>query len=63
MTLTRKKVRGGPNDPALKKPFVDAAFSDSIVLCATFDPVHLPTANAPDNIYDRQDDDGHICRR
>ncbi len=47
MTLARQKVRGGSNDPAFKKSFVYAVFSDSVVLCATFDPVHLPIANAP----------------
>lgn len=70
MTLARQKVRGGPEDPTYKKPFVDAAFSGSIFLWDTcfiatyakFDPVRLPIANALDNFYGLQDQDGFICR-
>ena len=68
--IARKKVRGGPQDPAYPKPFVDAAFSPHIFLWDTcfiaayakYHPVELPIANALDNFYERQDADGFICR-
>ena len=70
MQLAKKKIRGGPNDPVYKKPFVDAAFSGSIYLWDTcfiatyakFHPDELPIANALDNFYNRQEEDGYICR-
>ncbi|MBV8501378.1 MAG: hypothetical protein JO006_06655 [Paucibacter sp.] len=70
LKLAKQKVRGGPNDPVYKKPFVDAAFSGSIYLWDTcfiatyakFHPKELPIANALDNFYQRQDADGFICR-
>ena len=68
--IAGKKVRGGPQDPAYPKPFVDAAFSPHIFLWDTcfiaayakYHPVALPIANALDNFYVRQDADGFICR-
>jgi glycogen debranching enzyme len=70
LDIARSKVRGGPADPAYPKPFVDAAFSKHIFLwdtcfIATYAKYHqgeLPIANALDNFYVRQDDDGFICR-
>ena len=68
--IAKKKVRGGPRDPAYPKPFVDAAFSPHIFLWDTcfiaayakYHQAELPIANALDNFYVRQDTDGFICR-
>ena len=68
--IAKKKIRGGPADPAYPKPFLDAAFSTNIFLWDTcfiaayakFHQDELPIANALDNFYQRQDADGFICR-
>lgn len=68
--LVKQKIRGGPNDPVYKKPFLDAAFSGSIFLwdsCfiatyAKYDQKNLPITAALDNFYAMQDSDGFICR-
>jgi glycogen debranching enzyme len=68
--IAKKKVRGGPQDAAYPKPFVDAAFSPHIFLWDTcfiaayakYHQAELPIANALDNFYVRQDTDGFICR-
>lgn len=70
MEIARKKIRGGPNDPVYKKPFVDAAFSDNIfywdtcfIACyAKYHQDELPIANALDNFYGRMEPDGFISR-
>jgi hypothetical protein len=70
LLICKQKIRGGPNHPAFKKPFVDAAFSPSIFywdtcFIATYAKYHqeeLPIINALDNFYDRMDPDGFICR-
>ena len=68
--IAKKKIRGGPHDPAFPKPFLDAAFSTNIFLWDTcfiaayakYHQAELPIANALDNFYVRQDTDGFICR-
>lgn len=68
--IAKKKIRGGPQDPAFPKPFLDAAFSTNIFLWDTcfiaayakYHQAELPIANALDNFYVRQDTDGFICR-
>ncbi len=68
--IAKRKIRGGPHDPAFPKPFLDAAFSTNIFLwdtcfIAAYAKYHqdqLPIANALDNFYARQDTDGFICR-
>ncbi|HEY3887874.1 MAG TPA: trehalase family glycosidase [Caulobacteraceae bacterium] len=68
--IARRKIRGGPRDPAFPKPFLDAAFSTNIFLWDTcfiaayakYHQAELPIANALDNFYVRQDADGFICR-
>lgn len=70
LALAKLKIRGGKDNPVFKKPFLDAAFSESIFywdtcFIATYAKYHqeeLPIANALDNFYDRMDDDGYICR-
>lgn len=70
MAIALKKVRGGDYDPAFPKPFLDAAFNSNIFywdtcFIATYAKYHqdtLPIANALDNFYRFQDDDGFICR-
>lgn len=70
LALAKLKIRGGENHPVFKKPFLDAAFSESIFywdtcFIATYAKYHqdeLPIANALDNFYDRMDTDGYICR-
>ncbi len=70
LALARLKIRGGSDHPVFKKPFLDAAFSESIFywdtcFIATYAKYHqdeLPIANALDNFYDRMDADGYICR-
>ncbi|KAF0186755.1 MAG: glycogen debranching protein [Hyphomonadaceae bacterium] len=70
LNIAKSKIRGGNADSAYKKPFVDAAFSNSIFLwdtcfIATYAKYHqdeLPIANALDNFYNLQDSDGYICR-
>ncbi len=70
LAIAKKKVRGGPGDPAYPKPFVDAAFSPHIFqwdTCfiagyAKYHQEELPIKNALDNFYDRQTRDGFICR-
>jgi len=70
MAIAKKKVRGGPGDPAYPKPFVDAAFSPHIFqwdTCfiagyAKYHQDELPIRNALDNFYERQASDGFICR-
>ena len=70
LTIAKSKVRGGPNDPVYKNPFVDAAFSSNIfywdtcfIACyAKYHAQELPIANALDNFYDRMDGDGFISR-
>ncbi len=68
--LAKKNIRGGPADPVYKKPFVDAAFSSNIFLwdtcfIACYAKYHmdeLPIANALDNFYNLQEEDGFIGR-
>jgi hypothetical protein len=70
LNIAKKNVRGGPNEPVYKKPYVDAAFNGDIFLWDTcfmacygkYHPKELPVANALDNFYDRQEPDGFICR-
>jgi hypothetical protein len=70
IAIAKRKIRGGPGDPAYPKPFLDAAFSPNIFLwdtcfIAAYAKYHqdqLPIANALDNFYARQDADGFICR-
>jgi len=70
LALTKLKIRGGDDQPVFKKPFLDAAFSESIFywdtcFIATYAKYHqdeLPIANALDNFYDRMEPDGYICR-
>src|SRR5579864_6364882 len=70
LAIAKKKVRGGAGDAAYPKPFVDAAFSPHIFqwdTCfiagyAKYHQDELPIANALDNFYARQTDDGFICR-
>ncbi|WP_411893440.1 MGH1-like glycoside hydrolase domain-containing protein [Winogradskyella sp. A2] len=70
LEITKKKVRGGDNEPFFKAPFIDAAFSPNIFLWDTcfmccFAKYHLdelPVYQALDNFYDRIEDDGYICR-
>jgi hypothetical protein len=70
MAIAKRKIRGGPGDPAYPKPFVDAAFSPHIFVwdtcfIAAYAKYHqdeLPIVSALDNFYARQDSDGFICR-
>ncbi|HTE00505.1 MAG TPA: trehalase family glycosidase [Mucilaginibacter sp.] len=70
LRIARKNIRGGPNDPVFKKPYLDAAFNGNIFLWDTcfmacyakYHPGELPAANALDNFYSRQEPDGFICR-
>ncbi len=70
IAIAKKKVRGGASEPIFKKPFLDAAFNGNIFLwdtcfIASYAKYHqneLPIANALDNFYNLQEDDGFICR-
>jgi hypothetical protein len=70
LEITKKKVRGGDEEPFFKKPFIDAAFSPNIFLWDTcfmccFAKYHLdelPVYQALDNFYDRMEANGYICR-
>jgi glycogen debranching enzyme len=70
LAIAKKKIRGGPEAPFFKTPYVDAAFSDNIFLwdtcfIAAYAKYHqdeLPIAAALDNFYALQDADGFICR-
>lgn len=70
LSITKKKVRGGDEEPFFKKPFIDAAFSPNLFLWDTcfmccFAKYHmdeLPVYQALDNFYDRMESDGYICR-
>lgn len=70
LQIAETKIRGGSDHPVYKKPFVDAAFSESIFLWDTcfiacyakYYQDRLPIGQALDNFYDRQDEDGYICR-
>jgi len=70
LSLARLKIRGGKDHPVFRKPFLDAAFSESIFywdtcFIAAYAKYHqdeLPIANALDNFYDRMEPDGYICR-
>jgi hypothetical protein len=70
LALAVKNVRGGPDEPVFRKPFVDAAFSAHIFLwdtcfIAPYAKYHLdrlPILNALDNFYMLQEPDGYICR-
>lgn len=70
LRIAKSKVRGGPADPAYKKPYTDAAFSSNIFLWDTcfiaayakYHQQELPVANALDNFYNLQDADGFISR-
>lgn len=70
LQIAETKVRGGADHPVYKKPFVDAAFSESIFLWDTcfiacyakYHQDRLPIGQALDNFYHRQDADGYICR-
>lgn len=70
LSLAVKHVRGGPDDPVFRKPFVDAAFSSNIFLwdtcfIAPYAKYHLdrlPILGALDNFHLLQDSDGYICR-
>jgi hypothetical protein len=68
--MARRQVRGGPNAPYFKAPYLDAAFNGNIFLwdtcfIAAYAKYHqdeLPIAQALDNFYGLQDRDGYICR-
>ncbi len=70
LRIAKSKVRGGPNDPVFKKPFVDAAFSSNIFYWDTcfisayakYHQDELPIINALDNFYGLMEPDGFICR-
>ena len=70
LRIAKSKVRGGPADPAYKKPYADAAFSNNIFLWDTcfiaayakYHQQELPIANALDNFYNLQEADGFISR-
>ena len=70
LEIAETKIRGGSDHPVYKKPFVDAAFSESIFLwdtcfIASYAKYHqdrLPIGQALDNFYDPQEPDGYICR-
>ena len=70
LAIAKQKIRGGPNDPVYKKPFVDAAFSSNIfywdtcfiAAYAKYHQQELPIANALDNFYGRMEPDGFISR-
>lgn len=70
LRIARKNIRGGPNDPVFKKPYLDAAFNGHIFLWDTcfmacyakYHPDKLPAANALDNFYNLQEPNGFICR-
>lgn len=70
LEITKKKVRGGDDEPFFKAPFIDAAFSPNIFLWDTcfmccFAKYHLdelPVYQALDNFYERMEEDGYICR-
>jgi glycogen debranching enzyme len=69
LQIARRHIRSATSG-VFAKPFVDAAFSGNIFLWDTcfvacyakYHPDLLPIANALDNFYAVQDDDGHICR-
>lgn len=68
--IAQTKIRGGADHPVYKQPFVDAAFNQSIFLWDTcfiacyakYHQDRLPIGQALDNFYDRQDEEGYICR-
>lgn len=70
LTIAKKKVRGGSDEPVFKKPFLDAAFNGNIFLWDTcfiacyakYHQDELPITNALDNFYNLQEPDGYICR-
>jgi len=70
LRIAKKNVRGGPDNPVFKKPYLDAAFNGHIFLWDTcfmscyakYHPDQLPVANALDNFYNLQEPDGFICR-
>lgn len=70
LEIARTKVRGGPEEPYFRKPFVDAAFSENIFLwdscfIASWGKYHLdelPVTQSLDNFYELQEEDGFICR-
>lgn len=70
LLMAKSKIRGGPADPAYKKPYTDAAFSNNIFLWDTcfiaayakYHQQELPIANALDNFYNLQEADGFISR-
>jgi len=71
LSLAKRNIRGGENEPVFKRPYVDAAFNGDIFLWDTcfiacyakFHMDELPIANALDNFYALQDTDGYICRQ
>lgn len=70
ITIAKKKIRGGVNEPIFKKPFLDAAFNGNIFLWDTcfiacyakYHQDELPITSALDNFYNLQESDGYICR-
>jgi len=71
LSLAKRNIRGGENEPVFKRPYVDAAFNGDIFLwdtcfIACYAKYHmneLPIANALDNFYALQDTDGYIGRQ
>jgi hypothetical protein len=70
LAIAKKHIRGGPDAPFFKTPYVDAAFNGNIFVwdtcfIATYAKYHqdeLPIAAALDNFYRLQEPDGFICR-
>ena len=70
LSIVKTKVRGGPDAPFFKKPYLDAASSNNIFLwdtcfMASYAKYHqdeLPIHQALDNFYNLQSSDGWICR-
>lgn len=70
LRIARTKIRGGPDAPFFKRPYLDAAFNGNLYLwdtafIATWAKYHqdeLPVAAALDNFYAMQESDGYIDR-
>ena len=70
IAIAKKKIRTGDVSRVFKIPFLDAAFNGNIFLWDTcfiacyakYHQHELPIANALDNFYNMQEEDGYICR-
>ncbi|SFQ80973.1 MGH1-like glycoside hydrolase domain-containing protein [Hymenobacter arizonensis] len=70
LSIAKSKIRGGEKEPFFKKPYLDEAFSPNIfywdtcfMACyAKYHQQELPIAQALDNFYRVQDEDGYIGR-